>query len=337
LTVEESAPLRIGPLALSNSLLLAPLSGISNLPFRLLAKEKGCAMVCTEMISAEGLLRNRKGSERLLRTCREERPLAVQIFGANPHSMAEAARVIEGTGAEVLDINMGCPVKKVVKGGSGAALLRDPGRAGEIIRSVRGAISIPVTVKIRSGWDERNLNFLEIARMAEDCGVDALTLHGRTRSQGYGFKADWDVIAQAKRKLRVPVFGSGDLTSPGAILHFFARTNADGAMIGRGALGNPWIFSQTLRVLRGLPAEEPSLEEKEKTILRHLRMMVEFQGEDHGLKEFRKHLIWYTRGLGGSSDFRSQIPQWKNLSEMAGAIQEYFQKIRSLDGRHLFS
>jgi tRNA-dihydrouridine synthase B len=337
LIVEETALLKIGSLALSNSLLLAPLSGISNLPFRLLAKEQGCALVCTEMISAEGTLRNRRASERLLRTCPEERPLAVQIFGADPHAMAEAAKVVEGYGAEVLDINMGCPVKKVVKGGAGAALLRDPKRVGEIMRSVRGAISIPLTVKIRSGWDERNLNFLEIARRAEECGVDALTLHGRTRSQGYGYKADWDVIAQTKRKMRIPVIGSGDLTSPEAIRLFFTRTNADGAMIGRGALGNPWIFSQALRVLGGLPPEEPSLEEKEKTILRHLRMMVELQGEDHGLKEFRKHLIWYTRGLGGSSEFRSQIPQWENFSEMAGRIQGYFQSLRSLDRRNLFS
>jgi tRNA-dihydrouridine synthase B len=337
LIVDKKALLKIGSLTLSHSLLLAPLSGISNLPFRLLAKEQGCALVCTEMISAEGLLRNRRASERLLRTCPEERPLGVQIFGADPSSMAEAAKVIEGYGAEVLDINMGCPVKKVVKGGSGAALLQDPKRAGEIMRSVRGAISIPLTVKIRSGWDERNLNFLEIARRAEECGVDALTLHGRTRTQGYGYRADWDVITQTKRKLGIPVIGSGDLTSPEAIRHFFAQTDADGAMIGRGALGNPWIFSQALRVLGGLPPEEPSLEEKEKTILRHLRMMVEFQGEDHGLKEFRKHLIWYTRGLGGSSDFRSQIPHWGSFSEMAGRIQIYFQRLRSLDRRNLFT
>jgi tRNA-dihydrouridine synthase B len=235
-------------------------------------------MVCTEMVSAEGLLRNRRASERLLKSCPEERPLAVQIFGANPNSMAEAARVVEGCGAEVLDINMGCPVRKVVKGGSGAALLKDSKRVGEILRWVRKAISIPLTVKIRTGWDEKNLNFLEIGRVAEDWGVDALTLHGRTRSQGYGCKADWEVISQAKKHLGIPVIGSGDLTSPEAVGHFFSRTRADGAMIGRGTLGNPWIFRQSLRVLRGGTSEEPSLEEKERTVLRHLQMMVESQG-----------------------------------------------------------
>jgi tRNA-dihydrouridine synthase B len=329
LIAEKTGPLRIGSLTLSNPLLLAPLSGISNLPFRLLAKEQGCGLVCTEMLSAEGLLRNRRASEKLLRSCPEERPLAVQIFGSKPDSMAEAAKIVEGLGADLLDINMGCPVRKVIKSGSGAALLKDSGRAAEILRSVRKVISIPLTVKIRSGWDEKSLNFLEMARIAEECGVEALTLHGRTRTQGYGIKADWEVIARTKNSVRVPVIGSGDLTSPEAVCHFFTRTGADGAMIGRGSFGNPWIFRQTLQILRGLSPERPSLEEKEKTILRHLRMMVESQGETHGLREFRKHLIWYTRGLRGSSDFRSQIPFWEDFPEMKSRIQEFFQDLRN--------
>jgi nifR3 family TIM-barrel protein len=329
LIVENAAALKIGSLTLSNPLLLAPLSGISNLPFRLLAKEQGCGMVCTEMISADGLLRNRRASERLLKSCPEERPLAAQIFGSKPDSMAEAAKVIEGYGVEVLDINMGCPVRKVVKGGSGAALLKDSKRVAEILRSVRKAISIPLTVKIRSGWDEKSINFLEIARVGEECGVDGLTLHGRTRTQGYGTEADWEVIAQTKRHLRIPVIGSGDLTSPEAIHRFFAQTNADGAMIGRGAMGNPWIFRQALQILGGYPPEEPSLEEKERTVLRHLRMMTESQGEVHGAREFRKHLIWYTRGLRGSSEFRAQIPHWETFSEVVGRIQEYFHTLRN--------
>ena len=329
LIVEKTTALRIGSLILSNPLLLAPLSGISSLPFRLLAKEQGCGMVCSEMISAEGLLRNRRASEKFLKSCPEERPLAVQIFGSNPQSMAEAAKIIEGYGVDVLDINMGCPVKKVVKGGSGAALLKDPKRLGEILRSVRKAIAIPLTGKIRSGWDEKNINFLEIARVSEECGVNALTLHGRTRTQGYGYKANWDVIAQTKRHLRIPVIGSGDLTSPEAIQHFFVQTNADGAMIGRGALGNPWIFRQTLQILRGSLPEEPSLEEKEETILRHLRMMIESQGELRGAREFRKHLIWYTRGLRGSSEFRSQLPHWESPGEMVGRIREFFQTLKT--------
>ncbi len=320
--------LRIGSLTLSAPLLLAPLSGISNLPFRLLAKEQGCGLVCTEMISAEGLLRNRRAGERLLKSCPEERPLAAQIFGANPGSMAEAAKVVEGYGIDVLDINMGCPVRKVVNGGSGAALLKDSKGVGEILRSVRKAISIPLTVKIRAGWDEKSMNFLEIARVAEESGVDALTLHGRTRTQGYGIKADWEIIGQTKRHLRIPVIGNGDLTSPEAIGYFFTQTGVDGAMIGRGATGNPWIFRQALQMAQGLPFEEPSPEEKERTILRHLQMMVDSRGKVHGVKEFRKHLIWYTRGLRGSSDFRSRIVLLENHSEMIGRIQEYFQSLK---------
>ncbi|MBI5967579.1 MAG: tRNA dihydrouridine synthase DusB [Deltaproteobacteria bacterium] len=326
--------LKIASLELANPLVLAPLSGISDLPFRLLAKEQGCALVCTEMTSAEGIIRNWKATERLLRSCPEERPLAVQIFGSRPEAMAEAAKIVEGYGADLVDINMGCPVRKVVRGGSGAALLRDVERAKEIIQAVRKAISLPLTIKIRSGWDEKSMNFLEMARMAEGCGVNALTVHGRTRTQGYAVKADWEVIARVKARLRIPVIGNGDLTSPSAIPQFFRQTGCDGAMIGRGALGNPWIFRQALNMLQSKPPAEPSLEEKEALILRHLRMVVEMRGEDHGLKEFRKHLIWYTRGLRGNAQFRSQIPLWKSFSEVVGRIQEYFQNFKS---SYLFS
>jgi len=326
--------LKIASLELANPLVLAPLSGISDLPFRLLAKGQGCALVCTEMISAEGIIRNWKATERLLKSCPEERPLAVQIFGSRPEAMAEAAKVVGGYGADLIDINMGCPVRKVVQGGAGAALLRDVKRAKEIIQAVRKAISLPLTIKIRSGWDEKSMNFLEMARMAEDCGVNALTVHGRTRAQGYAVKADWKVMARVKNHLHIPVIGNGDLTSPQAILQFLSQTGCDGAMIGRGALGNPWIFRQALEMLQGKPPAEPSLEEKEALILRHLRMVVEMRGEDHGLKEFRKHLIWYSRGMRGNAQFRTQIPLWKTLSETIGRIQEYFQ---NLEGSLLFS
>ena len=327
---EQFQSLMIGSLKLANPLILAPLSGISDLPFRLLAKEQGCALVSTEMISAEGLLHNRKATERLLQSQPEERPLAVQIFGARPGSMGEAARIVEDLGADVLDINMGCPVRKVVRGGSGAALLKDPKLAKEIIREVRRAISIPLTVKIRSGWDEKSLNFLAVAKMAEDLGADALTLHGRARTQGYGVKADWEVIARARAHLRIPVIGNGDLTSPEAVIDFFTRTDCAGGMIGRGALGNPWIFRQTLNMLQGQPCQEPSLEEKEDTILRHLEMMVEKRGEVYGLKEFRKHLIWYTRGLKDCTQFRSRIPFWNTVSETRARVHDFFQNLRKV-------
>ncbi len=323
-------PLKIGALELANPLLLAPLSGISNLPFRLLAKEQGCAAVFTEMISAEGLLRNWKDSERFLKSCPEERPLGVQIFGSRPETMSEAARIIEGHGAEALDINMGCPVRKVVQTGAGAALLKNLELAEKIIREVRRSISIPLTIKIRLGWDGKSLNFLETVRMAEACGVDAVFLHGRTRAQGYDYRADWREVGRAREAVRIPVIGSGDLTSPEAILKFLEQTGCPGAMIGRGALGNPWIFRQSLGMLRGKPVEPPSLEEKEATILRHLKMMVQMRGEVHGCKEFRKHLIWYTRGLRGSADFRFRIPRWEVASEMAEGMQEYFEALRRI-------
>ncbi len=329
---ERLAAFKIGSLLLSNPLVLAPLAGISDLPFRLLAKEQGCGLVYTEMISAEGLVRNRKAVGGLMKSCPEERPLGVQIFGCNPHSMAMAAKIVEESGAEAVDINMGCPVRKVVSGGSGAALLKDPKRAGEIMEEVRKVVSIPLTVKIRTGWDDKNLNFLEIGRIAQECGVDALTLHGRTRRQGYACKADWEAIAQAKRHLRIPVIGNGDLTSPEAVSHFFALTGADGAMIGRGALGNPWIFRQVLKFFEDGRPEPPSLDEREETILRHLRMMLDSRGEKHGIREFRKHLLWYTRGLRGGSEFRSQVAGWVTCSEVTAHIKDFFEKIR---GTHL--
>jgi tRNA-dihydrouridine synthase B len=328
LIAETFPPLKIGSLNLANPLLLAPLSGISNLPFRLLAKEQGCGLVCTEMISAEGLVRNRKATEGLMRSCPEERPLAVQIFGAQSQSLAGAARVVEDYGAEVVDINMGCPVRKVVHGGSGAALMKDPRRAGQIMEAVRRAVSIPVTVKIRAGWEEESRNYLEIGRIAEECGMNALTLHGRTRGQGYGSKADWQVIAEAKRRLRIPVIGNGDLTSPEAVSRFFAQTGADGAMVGRAALGNPWIFRLILQFFRGERPEEPSLEEKERVILRHLRMIVDSRGEKYGVLEFRKHLLWYTRGLRGGSDFRSRAASWTTFPEVVLQVRDYFEKVR---------
>ncbi len=325
--------LQIGSLNLINPLLLAPLSGISDRPFRVLAKESGCALAFTEMISAEGLIRNRRVIEGLAKTCREERPLAVQIFGSRVEAMADAAKMVEDSGADVMDINMGCPVRKVVRGGSGAALLKDLDRIKEMIRLVRGSLTIPFTIKIRSGWDRTMINCLEVARIAEEGGVNGLTLHGRTRAEGYGVKADWEIIGAAKHRVNIPVIGSGDLTTPQAILHFFTQTGCDGAMIGRGALGNPWIFRMSLQMLRGESPSPPSLDEREAMILRHLQMMVELKEETRGVKEFRKHLIWYTRGLEGSVDFRLKIPRWVRSLEVADGVQEYFNILKkaSLD------
>ena len=289
-------------------------------------------MVWTEMIPAEGLVRNWKKNERYLRSCPEERPLAVQLFGVRPEVLAEAAARAEDYGADLIDINMGCPVRKVVGGGAGAALLKDLGRLESILRAVRRAIRIPLTIKIRSGWDEKNKNFLTVGKIAEACGADALILHGRTRSQNYGTPANWDDIAKAKELLAIPVIGNGDLTSPEAIVKFFAQTGCSGAMIARGSLGNPWIFRMALEQLQGNRPIPPTLEEKEAIILRHLEMMIEDRGEHRTLKEFRKHLIWYTRGLRGAVDFRSQIPTWGTITEMKEAIQGFFHRARESTG-----
>jgi tRNA-dihydrouridine synthase B len=304
------------------------LSGISDLPFRLLAREQGCALVFTEMISAEGLSRRAKATQRLLRSAGEERPLGIQIFGPKPSVLADAAKAIGHWGGDLIDINMGCPVRKVVHGGSGAALMKEPLRVREILECVRRATPLPLTIKIRTGWDEQNKNFIEIARIAEACGVDAITIHGRARSQGYGVPANWAHIRELKSQVKIPVIGNGDLLTPQAVGEFFAQTGCDGAMIGRGAYGNPWIFVKTLQLLQGKVPEEPTPEEKKQTILRHLTMMVELKGEAHGMREFRKHLIWYTRGHRGSVEFRTQIPSWNTLAETRAHIQEFFENVQ---------
>jgi nifR3 family TIM-barrel protein len=323
---------KIGPLQLANPLLLAPLSGISDFPFRILSKEQGCSLVFTEMISAEGLSRRARATLKLLKSRPEEYPFGVQIFGAEPETLAEAAKAVEGWGGDLIDINMGCPVRKVVHGGSGAALLREPARIRKILKAVRKATSLPLMIKIRTGWDEKSKNFLEVGKIAEEAGVDAITVHGRTRSQGYAAKADWGDIRELKSTLKIPVIGNGDILSTPSIPKILTYTGCDGAMIGRGAYGNPWIFAQGLSLLRGEIPREPNLEEKERVLLRHLFLMAEWKGEIHGLREFRKHLIWYTRGFRGSVEFRTRIPHWETLEETAGQIRKFFQKIRSSEG-----
>ena len=329
MSADPGKGLKIGPLQLANPLLLAPLSGISDLPFRLLAKEQGCALVFTEMISAEGLSRKARATLKLLKSQPEERPFGVQIFGPEPEILAEAAKAVEGWGGDLVDINMGCPVRKVVHGGSGSALLREPARIRKILKAVRKATSLPLTIKIRTGWDEKSKNFLEVGKIAEEAGVDAITIHGRARSQGYAAKADWADIRELKSTLKIPVIGNGDILTPPSILKILSYTGCDGAMIGRGAYGNPWIFAKGLSLLRGEIPREPSLEEKEDLLLRHLSLMVDWKGEIHGLREFRKHLIWYTRGFRGCVEFRTRTPQWETLEETAFQIRKFFQKIRS--------
>ncbi len=322
--------LQIGPLHLPNPLLLAPMAGISNLPFRLLAREYGCALAFSEMISAEGLLRQPQKSARFLKTCLEDKPWGVQIFGSRPEVMATAAKILAARGVDVLNINMGCPVKRVVQAGGGAALLKDLSLAKQILHAVRKAISIPLTLKIRLGWDEKNKNYLEVAKIAEGEGVDCLIIHGRTRSQGYNIKADWQAIGEAQTRVSIPVIGNGDLLTPQDVIKFFKETGCAGAMIGRGALGNPWIFQKILAIAKGENTPDPSLAERENIIKRHLQMLVDWRGEAQGVKEFRKHLIWYTRGLPENRSFRVELAKWQTKAEVLAGLRSYLEKISSL-------
>lgn len=329
--------LKIGNLKLENNLILAPMAGITNLPFRLLAKEEGCGLVFSEMVSAIGLIRNGRKTRELLRSDPFERPLAVQLFGSEPEILAEAARIVEGLGADILDINMGCPAKKVLSTGAGSSLLKDPLKIKQIIEGVRKAVTIPFTIKIRSGWDSRFINFLEIGRIAEECGVDAITLHSRTTSQGFGGRSDWSHIAELKRALKIPVIGNGDVKTPEDARMMLDETGCDGVMIGRGAMGNPWIFSRTLRYLKeGTVPEPPSEEEVLSAIRRHIEGLVEFTGERGAVREFRKHIGWYTKGLPNSSDFRKTAIHIDNMDDLLDECEAYFETLKSTEDDYFF-
>jgi len=320
--------IRIGNLALINNVFLAPMAGITNLPFRSLVREFGCALAFTEMISANGLIRKTMKSFRYLDSTPKDKPLGVQIFGSDPAVLFEAAQIITDQGADLLDINMGCPVRKVVKTGAGAALMKDPGRVRLILRAVRKATSIPLTVKIRSGWHHGEMKALNVAGIAEDCGVNAVILHPRSADQGFSGMADWSVIEAVKKKLRIPIIGSGDIRSPEDAYTMITTTGCDGVMVGRGALGNPWIFKDIIsfiderkRSLLPLPGE------REMVICRHMDMEIDYFGESLGIRNFRKHLLWYTKGLRGGSLFRNTVGSIHDKAVMADAIHQFFNSV----------
>jgi tRNA-dihydrouridine synthase B len=307
--------------------LLAPLAGISNLPFRLIARFFGCSLCFTEMISANGLVRESNKTMLYLKTCAEDQPLGVQIFGADPGLMAEAAAIVADHAA-LIDINMGCPVKKVVKTGSGAVLMRDPRLAAAILKAVKNAVNIPVTVKIRSGWSRASINAVDIARIAEDCGAAAVIVHGRTADQGFSGQADWQVIAQVKKAVGIPVIGNGDIRQPADARKMCRETSCDAVMVGRGALGNPWIF-------KGINQPDsadnegyrPSVPQRREIIKKHWEMESFYCGAKVADRTFRKHLLWYTRGLAGSSRFREEVGKKKDTIEILGALDRYFKTL----------
>ncbi|GLI39889.1 tRNA dihydrouridine synthase DusB [Geobacter hydrogenophilus] len=316
-------PLAIGSLTLANNLILAPMAGITNLPFRLLAREEGASLCFTEMVSVNGLVREGRKTFELLRSVPEDRPLGIQLFGDDPQLLAEGARMVEGHG-DLIDINMGCPVKKVVGTGAGSALLREPAKVRAIIRETRRATRLPLTVKIRSGWVCGEANFLEIARIAEEEGCDAITLHPRSRAQMFEGHADWQKIAEMKQSVKIPVIGSGDLFTAADVTAMLAETGCDGIMVARGALGNPWIFRQTLALLDDREPDAPSTGERLRAALRHLELFTELSGERVALREMRKHFGWYSHGLSGAAQFRKAVNIIEGKEALLEALHLFF-------------
>lgn len=296
-------PLKIGSLVLKHNVVLAPLAGITNLPFRILCRREGAALAYTEMVSVNGLVREGVNTLALLKSVPEDRPLGIQLFGDTPRSLAEAARMVEGYG-DLLDINMGCPVRKVVGTGAGSALLREPQKIAEIIRAVRASTGLPLTVKIRSGWHCGDDSYLEIAKIAEAEGCDAITLHPRSRSQMFSGHADWGQIARLKQSVAIPVLGSGDLFSADDCLSMLRETGCDGVMIARGVLGAPWIFRQVAELaVTGFVTAVTNLQRVE-AMRQHLELFCREVGEAIAVREMKKHVGWYARGFAGAADIR---------------------------------
>jgi nifR3 family TIM-barrel protein len=321
-------PPRVGSLQLDNPIILAPMAGITCLPYRRIMKTFGTSLVFTEMISANGLIRDGRKTRELLVSCREEAPLGIQLFGDDPQVLAEAARMIADD-CTLLDINMGCPVKKVIRSGAGSALLKEPGRIRQVINAVRAAYKGPLTVKIRSGWDVDSINFLEVGRLAEAEGADAVTLHPRTRSQAFGGKADWRQIEKLKQALQIPVFGSGDIFSATDAMQMFEQTGCDAVMIGRGGYGNPWLIRDILTLIESKEPTPVSVAEKHRVAKLHLQWHREQFGDHKTLFEMRKHLCWYVRGLTGASQFRATLQQIDDLEQCIDQVDSFFREIEN--------